>query len=455
MRNRLRQNDQARRLAIRCDVSRTSRRWGPRLVAMTALGVLLTVLVSCNPIAVPGDGQATVSWSVGDGLGYPIIGYQVTPYVGDVAQSVRTFDSTATTQTVTGLTNGTTYTFRITPITSCSGPCGIGTPSAPTLPVTVGAPTAPGVPSATAGNESAGVTWSAPAADNGSPITGYVITPMLGAAALPSQAFSSTATSETATGLTAGTTYTFGVAAINSRGTGPYSTSLPLVLGPPSAAITTGYYHSCMLLTTGTVECWGWNVGGQLGDGTTTDRSTPVAVQGLTGVTAITAGDYHSCALLTTGMVECWGANWSGQLGDGSGASSSTPVVVKHLSGVIAVTAGSTYSCALLADSTAKCWGENASGELGDGTTTNRRTPVVVKGLTGATALTGGQQHTCALLSTATEMCWGYNNWGQVGDGTTTNRSTPVAVQGLAGVTAITAGGYQSCALSPAGTETC
>uniref|UniRef100_UPI00037A2E94 RCC1 domain-containing protein n=1 Tax=Salinispora arenicola TaxID=168697 RepID=UPI00037A2E94 len=176
----------------------------------------------------------------------------------------------------------------------------------------------------------------------------------------------------------------------------------------------------------GTGLAWGLNNVGQLGDGTTTDSSTPVAVGVPAGttVTAVAAGEFHSVAVTSAGTVLAWGFNDSGQLGDGSTTSSSTPVAVDVPAGttVTAVAAGDRHSVAVTSAGTVLAWGDNFWGQLGDGSTTNRSTPVAVDVPAGTTitAIAAGGARSVAVTSTGTALAWGYNSFGQLGDGTTT-----------------------------------
>ena len=216
-----------------------------------------------------------------------------------------------------------------------------------------------------------------------------------------------------------------------------------------ATAITGGNGHTCALLAAGSVKCWGWNTYGQLGDGTTTNSTTPVQVSGLTsGVTAVSAGAGFTCAV-AGGKARCWGRNDFGQLGDGTTVNKSTSVQVSGLTtGVMAISGGAYFSCAIVSGAT-KCWGQNTYGQLGNGTMTDSPTPVPVTGLTtGTTSIGAGFYHGCAATSAGAVSCWGRNDYGQRGDGTTTNSTSPVQVSGLgSGVSAISIGGYHSCAL--------
>ncbi len=217
--------------------------------------------------------------------------------------------------------------------------------------------------------------------------------------------------------------------------------------GVKAIATGSGSTFSLALKNDGTVWAWGSNFYGGLGDGTSgTHRNTPVQIKNLSEVTAIDAGSYHSLALKTEGTVMAWGYNHFGQLGDGTTTNRLTPVQVRNspkggnLSGITAITAGSGHSLALKADGTVRAWGSGASGILGDGATTNRNIPVKVSNLTGVKTIASGSFHSLALKTDGTVRAWGRNEFRQLGDGTTTDRSTPVQVQNLSGIKAISTG---------------
>lgn len=224
------------------------------------------------------------------------------------------------------------------------------------------------------------------------------------------------------------------------------------------SAISGGGNHTCALLGNGTVECWGRNDQGQLGDGTTTTHQVATPVIGLTGVTAISAGGSHTCALLASGSVKCWGSNFYGAVGNG-GASATSPAQVTGLtSGVLAISAGITHSCALLNTGGVKCWGSDDKGQLGySANFTNQTTPISVDGLSsGVIAISAGDKRTCAILTGGSLKCWGDNTNGGVGDNTLTQRDVPTDVQGLSsGVTAISVGTDLTCAVMSTGGVKC
>ncbi|MFB7369465.1 RCC1 domain-containing protein [Streptomyces sp. NPDC056222] len=228
------------------------------------------------------------------------------------------------------------------------------------------------------------------------------------------------------------------------------------VSGLTAAGVTglaAGRIHGLALLSNGTVKAWGHNFFGQLGDGTTTNHPTPGGVRELSGVTAVAAGCGHSLALLSDGTVRAWGDNALGQLGIGvTGGTSTTPVPVSGLSKVTAVATSCDHSLALLSDGTVRAWGGNSTGQLGNGTTTDSNVPVPVSGLGGVRDIAAGFNHSLARLANGTVRAWGGNSTGQLGNGTTADSNVPVPVSGLGGVRDVAAGGFFSLARLANGT---
>ncbi len=230
-------------------------------------------------------------------------------------------------------------------------------------------------------------------------------------------------------------------------------------LASTATTISAGGNHACAVLTGGALVCWGDNASGQIGDNTTTDKFTPVPVEGLSsGVAAVAGGFLHTCALLGSGAMKCWGSDSDGQLGNGDPkADSLTPVDVNGLSsGVAAIAAGEKHTCAASRDGVLRCWGKNNRGQVGDDSTDERTAPVVVTTLaSGATAAACGKEHSCALLDTSGMQCWGRNDHGQIGN--------PAAVEGIlifvsgfeTGVASITADNKHSCAITTDGQVYC
>lgn len=203
----------------------------------------------------------------------------------------------------------------------------------------------------------------------------------------------------------------------------------------------------------GTLYAWGKNDSGQLGDGTTQNKNTPIQVLGLggdgylLGVEDVVTSGNTVYALKTDGTVYAWGNNTSGQVGDNSTTNRNTPVQVKGVNGegflinITRITASSSSVYALKDDGTVYAWGNNSNGRLGDGSTTNRSTPVQVKGVDGVSILSGITQIVSsknnsmyALSVDGTIYAWGRNDYGQLGDGSLVQRNIPVLVKGEGGV---------------------
>ena len=263
---------------------------------------------------------------------------------------------------------------------------------------------------------------------------------------------------------TGGFVYAWGLNNYGQLGDGTTTTRTQPVLvtlanGSPLTniiAISGGFSHSLALTADGTVYAWGYNLNGQLADGTTTPRSHPTLIANFSGVVAIAAGGYHSLALTGDGTVYAWGYNSFGQLGIGAKdfTAHTVPAAVPNLNGITAIAGGGYHSLALNSSGAVSAWGENNFGQLGDGTATNRPSPVPVLAMAtlplgGVTGLAAGVYHS-ALLTGGRVYGAGYNGYGQLGDGTTVNRSFPVSTS-LTNVQTVAAGGYTTLALSAGG----
>jgi alpha-tubulin suppressor-like RCC1 family protein len=223
-----------------------------------------------------------------------------------------------------------------------------------------------------------------------------------------------------------------------------------LIVGEPFTQLTGGGGHTCGLTASGRAWCWGANGSGQLGNNSTADRLTPVDVhiqQGGINLVQIAAGANHTCALSSTGQVWCWGLNSSGQLGNNSTTNRRTPVAVQQGAlSFVRIAAGAFHTCVRTATGATYCWGANNKGQVGDNTTTNRLTPTAVQGSIPSDNLALGREHSCG--ATSDTWCWGDNSSGQLGNNSTVQSNVPVRVkQGTLGHVKIVAGAYFTCRL--------
>src|SRR5439155_1510095 len=187
------------------------------------------------------------------------------------------------------------------------------------------------------------------------------------------------------------------------------------------SALAAGASHTCGLTNSGATYCWGARGDGQLGDGTPQVWWAPGAVSWGSSFTALAAaGDYagYTCGLTSAGAAYCWGSNLNGELGNGSTTWSSEPVPVSGNLSFGALAAGGDYTCGLTSTGAAYCWGDNSVGQLGNPSTTSSSIPVAVSGGQSFTALAAAgsfSPHTCGLTSGGAGFCWGYNYYGELG----------------------------------------
>jgi alpha-tubulin suppressor-like RCC1 family protein len=294
-------------------------------------------------------------------------------------------------------------------------------------------------------------------------------------------------------------TYTLAVDGTAIHGSRSTPLTLTVNMNPLSgnaARIVAGTGYSCFLNESGQAYCWGRN-GGNLGDGTTTERLVPTPVAGGLTFAALTAGGV-TCGVTAAGVGYCWGPNFNGQLGDGTTTDRLVPTPVAGGLKFASISSGNVHTCGLTTSGEAYCWGVN-SGSLGDGTTTNRLVPTrVLGGLTftqisagfyytcGVTAtaeaycwggnayfnytlvpipmavgltfatVSAGWSHTCGLGINRTVYCWGDNSVGELGDGTSTSRPNLLPVAGGLAFSSVSTGndGY-SCGVAVSGAAYC
>lgn len=229
----------------------------------------------------------------------------------------------------------------------------------------------------------------------------------------------------------------------------------PIVINIGSVTgIGSGYYHTLFLRADGTIAASGFNLYGQLGDGTNAQPETTTQVAEISTAAQAAGGGFHSLALLTDGTVRAWGFNAYGQLGNDSTIDSPTPVTAAGLENIVAVAAGLEHSLALKSDGTVWAWGNNSSGQLGDNSQIRRGAAVRVltspnTPLTGIIAVSAGEYHSLALKSDGTVYVWGSNGHGQLGNDSTAPSIVLTAVRNttLSSVVQIAAGAYHNVAL--------
>ncbi len=238
----------------------------------------------------------------------------------------------------------------------------------------------------------------------------------------------------------------------------PTATPVAVTGLPEVDQLTAGYGHTCARGVDGSAWCWGSNTYGQVGNGTTdADPVAPVEVAGIgASVRLLRAGSDSTCALTTAGGLRCWGSNSSYQLGDGTTTDRLTPVTPTGLgSGVRSFDLGVSHGCAVGAAGGLSCWGRNGGGEVGRPLRPQTPTPTAVPGLTtGVRAVAGTDSGTCALLVAGSVKCWGQAYSGELGDGTDGTRPTPGAVSPTS-ITDIAVNGYAGCAVRGAGLVRC
>ena len=217
---------------------------------------------------------------------------------------------------------------------------------------------------------------------------------------------------------------------------------------PVVTKLSLGFKHTCALMSTGKIKCWGADFGGQLGDDNTiADQTAPVEVAGISTATDVAAGQDRTCAVLSDGTAKCWGQ----YLAPGDTTSHGTPQTVADISDAASVSIGSNGQtvCFARTNKGIKCLGENSAGQFGNGLTADSTTLMSVANFPAAykgDAIAIGRNHGCA-LDEGDVRCWGNNSYKQIGtDSTNTNYTVATQISGISSATAIWSGDNHSCA---------
>ncbi len=477
--------------AFYCWGDNTNGDLGNNSTTLSNVPVIVQGIVPGAPTSVtafPANASAAVYWVAPASLGTgTLTGYTATASPGGASCSTVS----AVTCTITGLTNGTTYTVTVVTLTTDGN-------SAPSTAATV-TPWPPGIIAVgkshsctifsgkaycwgdntngeLGNNTSSGTAQATPVAvDTTGVLSGKTLT-QISAGQNFTCALDST-----------GHAYCWGLNSTGQLGNNnlgvdshvPVAVSTAGVLsGKTLTQISVGLAFACALDSAGLAYCWGAGQEGELGNNTVlTNSGVPVAVTtaatAIAGktLTQISAGYDHACVLDTAGVAYCWGYNGNGGLGNNSTTQSPVAVIAAGaLTGkvITQISAGNKFSCALDSTGLAYCWGYNATGQLGINSTSQSLVPVAVT--TAATAIAGktltqisvtANDHSCALDATGVAYCWGNNNHGQLGNNSTTESNVAVAVTTAATpmsgmtITQISSGYAHTCTMDATGTAYC
>lgn len=214
--------------------------------------------------------------------------------------------------------------------------------------------------------------------------------------------------------------------------------------------------HHCGINAADQLRCWGYNPYGQIGDGSISTRATPATIDSVT-YKSVSIGANHTCGVTTGGVLKCWGDNSAYQLGDGTTTASLTPKTVDAGTLYLSVVSGSNNNCAITTGHALKCWGNNFSGQLGNGTTTALTTPTPIDVGTSyfAAAASAAGGYTCGITTGYSLKCWGTNAYGQLGDGTKVSSLVPIVIDPATTYNFITISGDHACAVPVAGGLKC